>query len=763
VDWILPSDNAASDALRAVVDGDPLVADILARRGIVDPDEARAFLDPAEYRPSPAEDIPDLAQAAQILHNAIRQEKRILVWGDFDVDGQTSTALLVSALQGLKAHVQFHIPHRLVHGHGVQADVLQTYFQDGIELVLTCDTGISEHAAADAARAAGVTLVITDHHALPPDLPNAPAVVNPQRLPQGHPLRDLPGVGVSFMLARYLYALAGRADEADDFLDLVALGIVSDMATQRLDTRYLLQRGIERLRYPRRVGLIALMQSAGVDPTMMSSDTIGFQIGPRLNALGRLDDARMAVDLLTTSDETDARQIAAQLETLNSRRRQIEDQIYAAAQEQIARDPSLLGFDALVLGGPTWHSGVIGIVAARLVEQFHKPTILLVIPEKGVARGSARSVPGVDIGAAIAACGKLLISHGGHPGAAGLSLDTDLIPQFRRQLSNIVKEQRDPSAAPAGRSVDAVVRLGQMGLGLAQDLNRLSPFGAGNPPNALMAANLRVVTEAVFRGGKHRKLTVEDDHGVQQTLTWWRGSEHPVPAGAFDLLFTPRINDYRGKISLQLEWLDSRPIPGAVVDARPRYEIIDQRGQPADLSVMDDENYLIWAEADVTGLADYHAKVINRASDQTAPTLVIWTTPPGAQELAQMLAQTGARRVLVISRHADLDTPAAFLERLFGLVKYAQKTYGGEASVIKLASATAQREATVRRGLEWLAAKGRFGLAWLENDRANFSANAAPDPAAIEPLQDALRALLAETAAFRAYFQQADLNALFQF
>ncbi len=762
MEWIPPSEITAPDDLRETVGGHPLVADILARRGMTDPAAARAFLDPDFYHPAPPTDLPDLTEAARLLADAIRQGHQILVWGDFDVDGQTSTALLVSALRGLNASVEFHIPNRLAYGHGVQVEVLQTFIQQGIQVVLTCDTGIAEHDAARAARAAGVTMLITDHHALPSQLPDAPAVVNPQRLPEGHPLRDLPGVGVSFMLVQQLYTLAGTTEGAEPFLDLVALGIVADVATQRHDTRYLLQRGIDLLRYPRRTGLQALMKSAQIDPTQMSADTIGFQIGPRLNALGRLDDARLAVELLTTGDETTAQQIAAQLETLNSRRKQIEDQIYAAAQEQIARDSSLLNFEALVLGAPAWHAGVIGIVAARLVEQYHRPAVLLVAPEKGVARGSARSVPGVDIGAAIAACADLLLSHGGHPGAAGVSLDTDLIPQFRRQLSTAVKERRDPAAEIAGRPVDAVVRLGEVGMELAEELNRLAPFGAGNPPVALMTPNLRLITETVFSNGRHRKLTIEDDHGVQQVLTWWRGSDYPLPAGPFDLLFVPRINNYKGARSLQLEWLDSRPVPGAVIETGPRYHVTDLRAQAGDLAIVEAQDYLIWTEGEIKGLTTGSDRVINRASGRIAPALVIWTAPPGALELAQMLAVTNTRQVFVMAHHAPQDTPSTFLERLSGLVKYAQRAYGGETSILKLASATAQREATVRRGLEWLAAKGQFGLEWLDEDQVRFTSDPSPDPAAVEPLQDALRALLAETAAFRAYFRQADLATLFQ-
>lgn len=763
MEWLLPSDITASDSLQESVGGHPLVADILARRGIVDPDEALAFLDPARYRPAAPADLPDLDTAAARLMEAVRRRERILVWGDFDVDGQTSTALLVDALRDLGAAVNYHIPLRLAHGHGVKADMLREYFEQGIQVVLTCDTGVAEFEAAEAARTAGVPMLITDHHALPETLPDAPAVVNPQRLPEGHPLRDLPGVGVAYKLVEALYALAGRSGEERRLLDLVALGIVADVANQRHDTRYLLQLGIDALRVPQRVGLRALMRSAQVDPTNLSADTIGFQVGPRLNALGRLDNARLSVDLLTTDDETRAQQIAAQLELLNNRRKQIDDQIYAAAQEQIARDPSLLDFDALVLDSPNWHAGVIGIVAARLAEQYQRPVVLLVSPEGQPAHGSARSVPGVDIIASIAANDHLLLKYGGHAGAAGLTLDAALIPQFRRQLSATVREARSPDVVE-GQPVDGVVTLGDLTMELAQALNRLAPFGEGNPPVTLMIPDLKLAAHATFGiGGRHRRLTVEDAQGASATIVWWRGSDHPLPGEAFDVLLTPRINDYKGARSLQLEWVDSRPLPGAAVEAGPRYHLVDLRRDPDPLSVLPTDA-LVWAEAlSLDALpTEFRDRIITRANASSAPALTIWTSPPGPQELAQLLDETKARTVYVLGRDAATSTPSAFLERLAGLVKYAQRVYDGKLSVVQLAGATGQREAAVRRGLEWLAAKGQVTVKWLDGDRAQVTPGGTRDDVAVEPLQDSIRALLAEAAAYRAYFRRANLTPIFE-
>ncbi|NDJ52291.1 MAG: single-stranded-DNA-specific exonuclease RecJ [Chloroflexi bacterium] len=774
MEWIFPEDVTVSPALREVVGGHPLVAEILARRGVTTPEAAKAFLDPKYYTPSPPTALPDVDVAAQRLHEAVKRNERILVWGDFDVDGQTSTALLVDALRFLYSELQedailseqvhFHVPHRQREGHGVHTDILVKKIRDlKIDVVLTCDVGIAAHDAAQAAHVNGVDMLITDHHALPPTLPNAPALVNPQRLPAGHALRDLPGVGVAFKLIQQLYTLAGFEEDTELFLDLVALGIVADVARQQHDTRYLLQLGIEALRRPERIGLQALMKSAQVDVSNLSSETIGFQIGPRLNALGRLDDASLAVDLLTTANMLHASQIAAQLEVLNNKRKQIENQIYAAAQDQIARDSSLLhNYDIILLSGDHWHPGVIGIVASRLVEQYGKPALLLQTPPDQPARGSARSVPGVDIGACIAATSHLLMGHGGHPGAAGVTLDADMIPQFRQQLSNLIAETRDPNVK-VGHHIDAEVPLDILNLDLATDLNRIGPFGAGNPPVHLLTRGVRMVQHASFGvNGKHRRVTIQNEEGLTFAVTWWRGDEFPLPPAdeAFDLLYTLRINDYKERHSLQLEWIDTRYEGSSLTVGGPRYHIEDLRRLPLKLGFLNGESSLIWAEnLDAASLPFPDEQIATRSKLGQTSALVIYTIPPAPEVLAQALNKTRANTLVVAAKHIPTDTPESFLNRLGGLVKYALAHYEGKVSIETLASETAQRELTVRRGLAWMAAKGMIALDFPDGAMVQISQPGSPLPEEdIAALQDAIAALLAESAAYRSYFLDADLE-----
>jgi single-stranded-DNA-specific exonuclease len=411
----------------------PLISRALIRRGFRTPASARAFLEPGLYPVTPASALPDLDPALRRIWKALRQNERICVWGDFDVDGQTATTVLVQTLRAIGANVTYHIPVRARESHGIKVEYLKTEIDNGATLILTCDTGISEHEAVTYATSRGVDVLITDHHDLPEGrLPDALAVINPKRLPSNHPLYSLAGVGVAYKLAEALLENANTDLPPDSLLDLAALGLVADVADLTGDTRYLVQRGLAQLRRNQRLGLQIMLELAGTNPGQLTETHIGFTIGPRLNALGRLGDANPIVELLTTRDPSRARVLAAQLEGLNQQRRLLTSQVTRAALGQLQENPALLEQAALVLHHPEWPAGIIGIVAGRLAERYRKPTLLLTGTDP--IRGSARSVEGVHISEAIRACEKLLHGFGGHPMAAGLSLAAQNLSALRREL-----------------------------------------------------------------------------------------------------------------------------------------------------------------------------------------------------------------------------------------------------------------------------------------------------------------------------------------
>ena len=349
-------------------------------------------------------------------------------------------------------------------------------------------------------------------------------------------------------------------DYTASLLDLAALGIVADVAELRGEARYLLQRGLVTLRETRRVGLQQLYNIAGVDTASFSEETIGFALTPRLNALGRLGDANPIVDFFTTTSNSEAVIFANQLEALNNQRRLACDQVYRGAMAQIEANPALLNTSALVLASPGWPAGVIGIVASRLVERFHRPVILFNAPEEGNARGSARSIPGINITTAITELRDMLLGFGGHPMAAGMSLPSNRIPDFRQALSYAIDRQTEGLETEYLLKLDAILPLDRVSLPTVQELELLAPYGNGNPSPVFMSANHRVVEVLpIGTSQEHQIITVEDANGSSFKILRWHGADLPLPDGAFDLAYTPRASTYQGKKQLQFEWVDSRP------------------------------------------------------------------------------------------------------------------------------------------------------------------------------------------------------------
>lgn len=751
--WQVRPQPAVSAELLAFA-ADPLLAQLLAQRGMHTAAQAQAFLDPACYQPAAPAELPDVSVAVERLNRAIARQERIGVWGDFDVDGQTSTALLVSALQSLGGQVRYYIPNRLTESHGIKLPALDKFLADGLDVLLTCDTGIDEHAAIAAAAAAGVEVIITDHHDLPDALPAAAAAINPKRLPADHPLHDLPGVGVAFKLMQALYQSRGLGAAADELLDLVALGIVADVARQTADTRYLLQRGLAVLQNTSRTGLRALVESANLKTGRLTEDHIGFWLAPRLNALGRLGDANLAVELLTTGDLTRARTIALQLEGLNDRRKLLVDRVVAHALGQLEETPSLAEANVLVLAGSDWHPGVIGIAANRLADQFGKPAVLIALRPDGIGRGSARSVPGCDIHRGIKTQADLLLTFGGHPGAAGLSILPDNISAFRRGLSAALAGCA--AAAPHALSLDAVVELGQISEQLLATIQRLAPFGAGNPPVKLGCAGLVVLEATPFgAAGAHRKVRVADETGAQQEVIWWRGAAERLPEGRFDLAFSLSPDDFKGG-GVQVEWLACREWTPAPVTVKPA--LLDWR-QERDLhaKIQTLPAPVVWVEG--APLAGMSATPRHRL--HPAEVLVVLTAPPGPDILAEAVAAVAPRQIVLVGQPSPLDSLPAFARQLLGLVKFAVTRREGELLLPEVAAALSHRPTTARLGLDWLAAQGKISIE-IEEDEVLVVRPAAlpPDSRRAAAIEEVLAAALSETASFRDFFRRASLTIL---
>ena len=750
----------------------PLIAQTLLRRGISSPEEAEAFLHPNKIPSTP---FPNIESAVERILLAIRSQEMVCVWGDFDVDGQTSTALLVQTLGSLGANVIYYIPIRGKESHGVHVETLKPIIDSGTKLIVTCDTGITAHEAVDYSNSRGVDVVITDHHDLGETLPNAKAIINPKLLPENHPLKNLAGVGVAYKLAEALLdggqltidhpSSAVHRPLSDDLLDLVALGLIADVALLKGETRSLAQKGIEALRKTNRLGLKVMAELSSTNLETLTEETIGFTFAPRLNALGRLGDANPAVELLLTQDPARARVLAAQIEGLNAQRRLLTSQVYEAAEAQLKANPDLLAEPAIVLSHPNWPGGVVGIVANKLVDRYHKPAILLNESEDGILRGSARSIEGLNITDAIASQKNILRGFGGHPMAAGMSFDVDKLSEFRRGLGKAIEKQLgEVMREEPALQIDAWLEFDQLNLELANSLELLAPFGAGNPSLTLASRNVQLKSVSkIGKAKEHLRLNVEDESGVVQSILWWSGAgeELPEEGSKFDIAYSLSSSTFRGEKQVTVQFEEFRISHEAekVVEVQEaKVEITDWRLESSKFNVLSPE-VLIWSEG------NDKAKGNSRYDLHQADEFAIYTTPPSPVELRKALEIVKPKTISVFAIPPAEEKAEDFLNRLAGICKYAINQRGGKATVRELAAAMASRERAIQIGLEWLAAGGHVSAS-VDDDQVTLSAaedggSGNKNPYLQMELFIALKGILNETSAYRKYFGTVDLKTLF--
>jgi single-stranded-DNA-specific exonuclease len=520
-------------------------ASVLVRRGYGDPGEAQAFLDAAMPEHDPFL-LGDMEAACAAIRGAIDAGKPICVHGDYDVDGICATALAVTVLCELGAQVSWHLPSRFEEGYGVSRDTLVRLAGEGCGLVLTVDCGITAVEEIAEARKRGLDVIVTDHHRPGDELPDCPVVAT---RPSDYPFPELCGTGVVYKLAQAL-----GADELDKQLDLVALATVADVVPLLDENRGLVAAGLKRLAVTTNPGLRALMTAARADPATVDAGAIGFRLAPRINAAGRLGHPGTALELLLTEDPKEADRLAGELETLNRDRQAVEDRILREALAQVAEWPEAKRRSrGYVLAAEDWHRGVIGIVASRLVERFHRPVVLIAGGEEEWT-GSGRSIPAFDLHGALGACSGLLARWGGHRAAAGLSIRPGNVEAFAEAFAaHAARELSEEDLAPVVH-VDAVVRGTELTLDLCGELERLAPFGLGNPGVTLLAVGCELSEVGAVGEGKHLKLAVSADGARSGAIAFGLGGQvdryrRPV---RYDVAFRLAANHWNGTVSPQL-------------------------------------------------------------------------------------------------------------------------------------------------------------------------------------------------------------------
>lgn len=566
--WVAPPaiDPAVLGSLVSELRLPEPVCTLLARRGHDRAESAKRFLRPRPVQMHAPAGMAGMEEAVERLTRAVRAGERILVHGDYDVDGVCSTALLVRGLASLGARPVPFVPHRLRDGYDLTDAGVEAARRAGATLILTADCGIVAHAAVARAAAAGIDVIVTDHHTPGATLPTALAVVNPNRADCGYPYRGLAGAGVAYKLLGALAAALGAPESRiTPLLDLVALATVADLAPLADENRVLVRWGLSILGRSPNPGIRALLRASGLgDRDEVTAGQVGYVLAPRLNAAGRLGDAMRGVRLLLTHDEAEAEALAAELEAENRRRREIDEETLAEALGMLERGYDPASDFGVVLASDRWHPGVIGIVASRVVERIHRPTVLIALAG-GEGRGSARSIPGFHLHEAFVACAPHLARFGGHRAAAGCSLRADAVGAFRQAFNTVARERLDEERLQPALHIDARLELRDADRGLLGFLAHFAPFGIGNPAPVFAVHGVRLAVPPRVVGGGHLKLTLSDGAARLDAIGFGMGDRlEECASGALDVAFKLEENRWRDGSGRMRETVQAR-----VVDFRP--------------------------------------------------------------------------------------------------------------------------------------------------------------------------------------------------
>lgn len=537
----------------------PLIAQVLVNRGLKTAEQLDSFLNPHITKFADPFALPQMKEAIERIHLARRNGERILVHGDYDADGVTATAIMVEGLRDFGLDVHFFIPDRIQHGYGFGAAGIERAEALGAKLIVTVDCGISSFDAAAAARARGIDVIITDHHELVRDsaegarLPDASAVVTPKAVECPPEMVHLSGVGVALKFVQGLFD--NNIDAVYKFFDLAAIGTAADVVPVHNDNRIIIREGMKLLQSGQRAGLKALCKAAGIRTDSFKSSSLHYSIIPRINAAGRIANATDVVRLLTTSCEDEAWQLAGWLNSLNTRRQEIEESVYNEAMEMVN---SMDQGEALVVASKGWHVGVVGIVASKIAEKYYRPAIVLSI-DGGIAKGSGRSIPPFDLYEGLTQCKDVLTRFGGHKQATGLSMQSCDIEQFRRRFCSIARENLTAEDFHRVLHIDGAVRISDISVGLVDEIARMEPFGYRNAEPVFGSRGLEVVKPRIV-GNKHLKMHLRQGGRKIDSIGFDFGSMlSSVEGGIIDAAFAPTINEWDGGRFLQLNLKAIRP------------------------------------------------------------------------------------------------------------------------------------------------------------------------------------------------------------
>lgn len=641
-------------------DGNEFLARILFNRGIDTYEKALEILDSNRYVPFNVLDFPRINEAVDMILTSINNNEKILVYGDYDVDGVTATTVLTDGLRKLGAEVIFHVPDRFSEGYGMNLEVIRGLDKENVKLIITCDCGISNFDEIDLAKQMGIKVVLTDHHTIGAELPNADVVVNPKLLEEGHKARNISGCAMAYYVIKALYNRLGREEETDNYLDLVSLSLLADVVPLVDESRYLLKKGLPYLYNSDRIGMRALLEQIG--KPVENTEDISFQIAPRINAAGRMDSATIPVEMFLTDDMDTAKEYAARIETYNTDRKNIQKEIFESAQRIVEEDKK--NKKILVIFGEAWHHGVTGIVAGKICELYRKPTIILTTTEDGEnVVGSARSVEDVNIYEVLSKHKEYLTKFGGHSGAAGLSLlktNLDSFTKALEQYADIYFEE----VADEKIYADINLNIKDINEGILELISKLEPYGEAFDSPIFCSKDVNIISDAI-KGAGHHFMVIEDKDSSHINAVKWNSGMDSFQRQHADLLYTIYKDTFNGNNEIKLK-IDQ--IADYFDESQTQVEYIKRIGT----SIEEVLGEFKGAEIFYEGPASYKPNLPTRTLEAIKETekIILYSVPRNKERLKQLIKKTNANIIVENYNYVPQYSLEQFMKMFLGNVKY---------------------------------------------------------------------------------------------
>ncbi len=748
---LLPEGTILPEECIEAANGDELIAGILYRRGIKDPEDVKKFINQDYYNSFNPSDLECMQEATLSILSKADDGANVCIYGDYDVDGITSTVLLKEALTPFFDNVICHIPHRFTEGYGMNSDVIRDLKDNNIDLIITCDCGISNIDEIKLARDIGMDVIITDHHTPPEILPPANVILNPKLYGDTHPLYFLPGVGVAYMLIMSLYERSGRSIYEGQWLDLVALGIIADVVPVIGECRYLLKKGLPYLINPDRIGLKALYSVLNSNNcTVEDEEDIAFQIAPRINAAGRMDNPYLPLKLLLEQNWDRALENAMELDSLNSRRKTLQNYMYEQAVQIVEEEQRDEGI--FVLYNASWHEGVLGIVAGKVAEQYRRPCICLTLKDDGfTATGSARSVGNVSIYELLVDSEDYLLKFGGHKQAAGMSLNVEKLELFTRHIQALLPKEKGIQKDLI--DVDVEASISAMDNTMLRRIDKLAPFGHAFSKPVFVSRNVDIVSNRVI-GKNHRRLILSSDGTQVEGIWWWAPSigDEWDELKKVDVVYT--LSQNRGRVLLtvlHMKCSKKQELRPPTFDRHIQW--YDLRRQPIDKILKTCPDIPIYYE----GLEKISKNVITRYEISKCERLLLISAPPAPAILRELIVLSGANEVILGFQGDDFLNINQFMRQLQAILKHVIQNRNGVTTIQALSSLMCAPEELIEIALLYLKDAGFIDYIWEDMGEVIICRGKGSNGLPNRQIEELLHNSFHEMIAFKRYINSREL------